>query len=535
MPVIDIVTMRGMTPRVAPHLLPDEVAETAVDCHFDSGVISPLNDDSLVGITLPFKPVTLFHYRAEHWFAWTKHVEAVHSPVSKDPFGRVYFTDGEYPKVTNSQIATGGANKPTAWYRLGVPAPSVPVGVASVNPPAGGKDDSVTDDETRFYVDTYVTAMGEEGPPGPASGKVLIPIPDSSVTLTLSPPTMQDSNITHRRIYRSVSGGGLSDYLLVAELPVATGSFVDSLSDEQLGPVLETYNYTMPPSDMRGICQMANGICAGFSGNTVLFSEPYLPYAWPEKYKLTTEHDIVAIAAIDTALIVMTKGYPYIMQGVSPASITSQKLSQLPQACVSARSVVAMDGVVYYASPDGLVGIGASGGAVITEAMITQSQWGKLGATTLRAWHHEGRYVAISDSAGFVFDPKSGDFRSITNRWDAAYADLSSDRLVIAKGSVLHHWRGAAEANVQFRWKSKPFVVSDGSAFSCCRVLTQEPSKVGVKVWVDGVQVLNMVPGNMPAGAFRLPALRGRVWQFEVCGTAPIARITLTTSMSEMT
>ncbi|KAL8195924.1 UNVERIFIED_CONTAM: hypothetical protein K2H54_000093 [Gekko kuhli] len=34
----------------------------------------------------------------------------------------------------------------------------------------------------------------------------------------------------------------------------------------KLGPVLETYDYTMPPDKMRGICQMANGICAGFAG-----------------------------------------------------------------------------------------------------------------------------------------------------------------------------------------------------------------------------------------------------------------------------
>ena len=34
--------------------------------------------------------------------------------------------------MTHAQIATGGSNKPTAWYRLGIPAPGVPVGVGTI-------------------------------------------------------------------------------------------------------------------------------------------------------------------------------------------------------------------------------------------------------------------------------------------------------------------------------------------------------------------------------------------------------------------
>ncbi|AZU47960.1 hypothetical protein C3B79_2189 [Aeromonas hydrophila] len=186
MSAIDIVTMRGVTPRVEPHLLSDEVAVVARDCHFDHGVISPLEEDISVGVVLPITPKTLLRY-GDHWFAWNKVVEAIHSPIAQDGYQRVYYTDGEYPKVTHAQIATGGSNKPTAWYRLGVPAPGVPVGIGAITPPDGGKDDDTTDDETRYYVDTYVTAMGEEGPPGPVSGKVAIPIPGSTVTLALSP------------------------------------------------------------------------------------------------------------------------------------------------------------------------------------------------------------------------------------------------------------------------------------------------------------------------------------------------------------
>ncbi|ATY83435.1 hypothetical protein CVS42_11075 [Aeromonas veronii] len=533
MPLIDIVTMRGMIPRVAGHLLPDEAAELARDCAFDRGIITPLRDDLGVGVQLPFTPKTIFHYYGEFWFAWSGLVEVMRSPIAQDRYNRVYFTDGAYPKLTYDAIATGGSNKPTAWYRLGVPAPTTPPGVQSITPPSGGKDDDPTDDETRFYVETYVTGLGEEGAPGPASGKATITIPGSTVSVSLSPAPTNNSNVTRRRLYRSVSGAGIADYLLVADLPISFTSYIDSKKDGELGPVLETYGYTMPPDKMRGICQMANGICAGFVGNTVLFSEPYLPYAWPEKYKLTTEHDIVAIAAIDTALVVGTKGYPYLFQGASPSSITGQKLSSVQQACVSARSMVALDGLVLYASPDGLVGVGADGGHLVTESLITREQWQALQPETMRAWYSEGKYVALTDSHGFVFDPKSGDFRWLSGRWDAAVPDMQMDALMIAKGAELFKWRGGSKA-LTMRWRSKLFVLPRWQRISCAKVTADDITQIGVALRVDGEEVFRLPIGQVPSTGFRLPPLRGDRWQIEVEGSSVVDRITLGGSMAEV-
>lgn len=533
MPLIDIVTMRGMVPRVADHLLPDEAATLAQDCHFDRGVLAPLVEDSLVGVTLPLIPSTLFHYYGDHWFAWDKLVEVMRSPIAQDQYNRVYYTDGEYPKLTYDAIATGGANKPTAWYRLGVPAPATPPNMQSIIPPPDSQDDDPTDDDTRFYVETYVTGLGEEGPPGPASGKVTITIPNSTVQLGLSPVPTNNSNITLRRLYRSVSGGGMADYLLVAELPIAAVTHSDSKLDGELGPVLETYDYAMPPDSLRGMCQMANGICAGFSGNAVVFCEPFLPYAWPEKYKLTTEHDIVAIAAIDTALVVGTKGYPYVFLGASPAAITGQKLASVQQACVSARSMVALDGLVLYASPDGLIGVGADGGTLITEGIITREQWQAMRPDTLRAWYSEGNYVALTDSHGFVFDPKSGDLRWLSDRWDTAVPDMQLDALMVAKGAALYQWRGGV-APLPMIWRSKVFVLQPGVRLGCAKVVSDLINQCHFTLIIDGVRVFSLSEGQVPVGVFRLPPLRGRCWQVEVAGTAVIERITLGTSMAEV-
>lgn len=533
MPTIDITVMQGMKPRIEPFLLPDNNSVLAKDCHFDTGVISPLKDDVLSAISFPFTPKTIFHYRDNFWFSWNSDVDVVRSPVSQDDYGRVYYTDGVYPKVTMSSIATGGAIRPTAYYRLGVPAPSSVITISAITPPSGATDSTSTDDETRYYIQTFVTATGEEGPPSSASAEVTITIPDSSVTLSLPAAQANNNNITRRRIYRSATSDASSGWYEVVELPIATTSYVDSLTSDQLGAALATEDYLPPPDDMMGLCLMANGISAGFSGNTVLFSGAYLPYAWPDANKLTTEDDVVSICPVGTSLVVGTKGYPYVMTGVSPSSITAQKLN-VQQACISKRSMVSVDSVVYYASPDGLVGVTSDGASVATEQIISRDQWQAMSPSSIRAWSYEGKYIAISDTTAFVFDPKSGDLRYLSNSWDAAYNDMTADALYLAKGTSLYSWRSSNESNVQFYWRSKEFIEPEGSSFSCCRIVADDITKIGMRLLLDGAQVLELVEGNIPSVAFRLPALRGYRWQIEVYGNSKVSRITLATSMQEL-
>ncbi|ANI31850.1 hypothetical protein PL78_18745 [Yersinia entomophaga] len=153
MPAIDITTMRGEMPRAVAHLLPEQAATVARNCHFRHGVITPMMADGDGGKTFAFKPETIFRYRDNFWFAWRGQVDAIHSPIAQDKYDRVYFTDGEYPKVTSSAIATQGrGNYPAASFRLGIPAPSNPIEVTSINPPADHGEDDPTDDDTRFVV-----------------------------------------------------------------------------------------------------------------------------------------------------------------------------------------------------------------------------------------------------------------------------------------------------------------------------------------------------------------------------------------------
>ncbi|EET6039227.1 hypothetical protein V8678_005542, partial [Escherichia coli] len=119
--------------------------------------------------------------------------------------------------------------------------------VCTVQQSGDVSDDNPNDDETRFYTETFVSAYGEEGPPGPESLEVTVGIPDTPVQLTLSPVPLQDANINRRRIYRSASGGGEADFLLVAELDASVLSYTDKIPAKDLGPSLATWDYLPPP------------------------------------------------------------------------------------------------------------------------------------------------------------------------------------------------------------------------------------------------------------------------------------------------
>ncbi len=541
MPAIDIVSMHGEMPRVLPHMLPDGYSVLAKNCHFRFGVITPVSDDGKNEVTFGIKPETLFLYRQNKWFTWSGIVDAVRSPVAQDPYGRVYYTDGQYPKVTSAQIATSGSGQyPANSYRLGVPAPESAVTCSVLNPPLveGTEEDDAKDDETRFYTQTFVTAYGEEGPPGPPSMEATVK-KGGSVDLTMQPPPLQNSNITRQRIYRSASGGGNADFLLVIELDAGVLSFHDDLQTEQLGPVLETEHYVMPPDNMTGLCMMANGIAAGFAGNEVMFSEAFLPYAWPDSYRQTTAEDIVAIASIGTALVVATKGEPYLFSGVSPSNISGAKLP-LTQACVSRQSMVVMDGFVLYAGTNGLVSVSGDGNALIaTEKIISPEQWREMfNPSSIKAYQYRGEYVARytktdGSQAVFIFSPQDMDIRHMSTTFDTAYNDTATDTLYLVKGLELSVSQGA-NTPLPLVWRSKTFIAQENTSFSCLRIKAPYPERVGISVFADGQPVIQLPPGSLRNSVLKLPPVTGREWYLEVSGFGQVERVTLSTSMPEM-
>ncbi|EHS4947825.1 hypothetical protein NMT02_003234 [Vibrio cholerae] len=532
---IEISTMKGEIPRLESHLLPNEAASLAFDCTYERGVVAPMRSDQEHGTLATLSPVTLFYYAHSHWFTFTQRVSVIANPMAQDAYQRVYWTGQGKPKVTAQDIAVTQGQMPAAWYDLGVPRPMGKPVVIKVDATTGDNlpegELPAYDDEDRLYIQTYVTRFGEEGAPGLPSVPVLIEKPGSTVTVQLAPMSVNTHNITHTRLYRSVSASGVGDYLLVAELPISQTEYLDSARNVN-GPPLETWDYDMPDANMQGLCTMANGICAGFAGNEVMFSEAYLPYAWSKSHRGVTDDDIVAIAPIETSLVVVTKGKPYLFSGVIPSMVTSMRLN-VEQACVSAPSLVVINGMAMYASPDGLVAISGTSATVITEGIMDRESWQNFMPTTIKAWVAEGQYIAQYQGGAFIFDPSTHSLTRLSNTWDSAFHYLHDDTLFIAKGNTLNAWQRGHQP-VAMTWQTKAFLIPQHAFLTCARLEAKAPERLRVTVIVDGEAIFKLEQGELTHAPFRLPAVRGSRWQIKVEGTSQVERIVMADSLSEL-
>lgn len=173
---------------------------------------------------------------------------------------------------------------------------------------------------------------------------------------------------------------------------ISARAHVDGLASSSLGKTLKTLEWATPPSSttgavtkyLAGLKSGPGGVMAGFIDNFIAFSEPYIPYAWPVRYQVPIEFPIVGLCAFGQSWFVGTKGNPYIIYGDSPDNYVPTKLDS-SQACVSARSIVAGGGGVFYASPDGYCFAGTSGVQVVTQALFANEDWRKLDPSSIFA------------------------------------------------------------------------------------------------------------------------------------------------------
>lgn len=388
--------------------------------------------------------------------------------------------------------------------------------------------------ETRVYTFTWVnieSGLSMESAAAPPSATVDV-YEGGTVTLTGfgSPPSGSGARVTHKRIYRATNG----TYLFVAEIPASQATFVDNVEAAALGEVLPSLTWAMPPESLRGLINLPNGIMAGFSGRDIYFCEPYRPYAWPVEYMQSIDYPVVGLGRVDTTLVVLTTGTPYMIQGSSPDVMTVVK-SDLEQSCVSKRSIVTMEGAVFYASPDGLVRLASNGASVITASILSRADWQALGPETLFAVGYDGKYIAFGPSGGFVYDTREEAFyRHGLTGIAGGYAELQSDTLYLVNTNkqVVSWGGGSARKGL---WRSKRFTLPQITGMACIQVEAEEyPATTPIVCRVYADQKLVLTHTARSRAPFRLPAVQAREWEFELDVTAEVFNVILAQSMSEI-
>ena len=541
MAVITVNKFSGVSPMTPPRYLSNEAAQTALNCPVWKGSLQPIKG----ALELTPSPLTksgniksIYRFgqsetnQLNSWFHWTSDVDVVQGFISGDTTERTYFTGDGNPKVTDSTLGlTGGGNLyPIAAYDIGVPKPTGTFTTAKT-----GTANANTTSETRVYTFTYVNSWGEESTPysetdmSPSTEDVF---PGESVVVTMPTAPSGNFNVTKKRIYRSASGTANTSYFFVAEVAVAVTTYTDSLDGDDLNEELPSLTWVQPPSTLKGLVGMPNGVMAGFSGNDVYFSEPFRPFAWPTQYIQTVGYPVVGLGVIDTTVVVLTKGRPYFIQGSHPDSSVMVE-ADVNQACISKRSIVSMNNNVFFASPDGVVALSPGGSSIVTESLFDKETWQAQSPDDLVACMYESQYVGFFDTTsgngGFVYDMKQKTWNFHNVYVTGAYNDLKNDSLYIIKSNELYKWDSGSD--LSYTWKSKKYTFPEPKSFSCYRV-EAEGYPITVKIYKDSSAVVNLsVTDN---SLRRLPPGLGTTWEFQLEGNKEVYNVQLAQTPQEL-
>lgn len=533
---LSIGQFAGIAPKLSPPLLPENSATVAQNLRVDRGSIRSLKGLTLSAAVpggLGFIPKSMFKYGAPAWLYWSNpDVDVCRSPVPNDAWGRIYYTGGEaaYPQYTFS-------GRPTApglpqGMRLGVPQPGAAM-LSSVTK-SGVASGTAYD---RYYVFSYVTPLGEEGPPIAAPKLVAGISSTETATLTFNTESVGAYNLgvgAFRRIYRTAQGTDATTFNYVADVPIGTLTYADSKLDAELGEILPSSNWFPPPAAMVGLKSTANGFFIGYTSNALCVSERFMPHAWAPSNQLSFPGTITALAVTSDSIVVFTTDMPYLVTGTDPAGLTAIKIDN-PQSVPYRKSAVDMGGYVMAASPDGLLRIVQNSLEVATQGHLTLEQWADYSPSTLRGFFYEGIYVGFSSTAAFMFDTRSAPatlttltgFPSIV----AGYNDLVTDTLYLLDSSGnIYTWETGSLST--FTWKSKPVRVAMPSCPACARVWATGP--VTLQLWADGESVFGPV-GISDNEVVRLPGdYRAREFQIQLSGQNTVEAISIANSIAEL-
>lgn len=474
--MINLSQFIGEIPKVIPRLLPDSAAQVAKNCKVIDGAIVPLRYSGDYRVLANGN--SYFYKHQSTWFEYNKFVDVVNAPIAKN---RLYITGDGVPKIVTDA---------SAIYPLAVKAPPTPLSAT-----VSGVLDTATQ-STVLYAYTYLTSYDEESEPSPLSNEVLRS-PGMEVTLTgfVAPPT--DRNYNRIRIYRSqTSASGATELYFISEiaLPVPTPSYVDLPEETPIQEVIGTLYYNPPPDDLQGIIALPNGMLAGFTGNKLYFSEPYIPHAWPEKYVQTTNYDIVGLGAFGRSIAIMTMGNPYIATGITPDAM-AMELIEVNLPCVNKRGIVDLGYAIAYPSTDGLVLISSQGANIVTRELFTRDEWMQLNPKTIVACQYDGRYVACYSyvdalgvtQSGTVIIDLTGELPFITRTsfyTSYMFYEPGAGRLYLLDGQKAMKFDDPDMPFMQMEWRSKKIVL-DG------------PINLGVSM-VDGDAVTSLQNQPLP-------------------------------------
>jgi hypothetical protein len=366
------------------------------------------------------------------------------------------------------------------------------------------------------------------------TGGIVIDIPDDYTFTYASAGT--NTALT------AVTAGTL--YIDVSENPPTTAarywgdggdySFIDDFDALNLIDSLGSDDYDPPPAGLQGLTAVQNNILSGFVGNKLYLTPPNTPHAWPEEFAITFQHNVIGLAPINGAILVLTEAYPFVVEGADPAAGMSVRRIDALYPCLNRKGIVSMNYGVVYPTHDGLALFSpASGPTIITQSNFDNDSWGtELDPSTIVADFYGDAYIASHSTGGFIFQPvpqAGGQFVTIDFAFTASYYDPVEGRLFGSAGTNgdVYEWDSLTQPKLTQDWKSKVIKTPRMMNIGAARVIADYGAStavwgdvatnwnaytsswsalnnITVRMWADKELIFTTTLTN--SGVFRLPA-----------------------------
>ena len=239
-------------------------------------------------------------------------------------------------------------------------------------------------------------------------------------------------------------------------------NFTDDFAVSGLSTVVASEDYDKPNSNMKGLTNYHRNMLVGFFDNQLCISFPDKPHAWPERFRLTLDSNIVGIAVNGGYILALTESYPYIISGNSPASMSVTRIdANYP--CLSKQSItnVGVQGVMW-ATHGGMASWRSGGGlSIMTAALHDWDTWGDyVDPSTIIGHYYNDKYFGSHDAGSFTFELDNdlgGTFVKINYKFTAAYTDSITGIMYYTSdtsGDILQ-WDDKTQVLAPMEWKSK--------------------------------------------------------------------------------
>jgi hypothetical protein len=408
---------------------------------------------------------------------------------------------------------------------------------------------------SRSYTYTYVaTISGQdmEGPPAPPSA-VLDVVDGQPVTLTgfINPtsPLLRDTSFSAIRIYRfQPNDTGSGSYLFLSEQALTVTTYQDTVPGTDLGEVLPTEGWELPPDTLSGLIELPEGGAVGFTEKEICFAVPYQLHAYPAAYRRTTHDRVVALGAFGSSIVACTDGTPYVFTGSDPLTMTSERL-EIIQPCMSKRGTVDLGYAVVYPSPEGLMLVSTARAEIVTGDWFTADEWARLNPSSFVATRYGNRYLCFYDATslssgvhergnafdyplkgGFVFDPRDQDFVFLDFHATEAWTNPKDDRVYIVQGANIREF-DAGRLELEYRWRSREFRYPAARTMACALV---DASTYPVKFTAFADGEVKWVEQVRNSYAFRIPDGEHDTWQVEVESIGEVLGVFMAESMDRL-